>query len=88
MDDFCRLANIYEETVKIIVSGSPILANKEYVERPNQMWRAIHFYLWNYYNYTLESQKCYYTEQKKNFQKEWLHKFYFSPSSKNKDSCC
>ena len=49
-DPKCRLCNAYNESVDHLISGCPVLAKKEYIERHNTVAGYVHWNLCKHYN--------------------------------------
>lgn len=54
VDSKCRLCHQYDETIKHIISGCPILASKEYTERHNKVGQNLHHSICKHYNINVE----------------------------------
>ena len=52
----CRICRKYEETVDHIISGCPVLAPKEYMDRHDKIGQYIHWKLCQHYNFPCAEQ--------------------------------
>ena len=57
-DPNCRYCGIHKETVNHLISGCPILAKKEYLDRHNKVAQYVHWKICKYYNIA-ETDKWY-----------------------------
>lgn len=58
-DSKCRICKEMEETVEHIISGCPILAQNEYIERHNKLCNALHFSLCKHFKCSTKATKWY-----------------------------
>lgn len=54
VDSKCRLCRQYDETIKHVISGCPILASKEYIERHNKVAQTLHYNICKHYKINVE----------------------------------
>lgn len=58
-DSKCRICHQFEETIDHIISGCPILAQKDYIERHDNVCAQLHFSLCKEYGIVVDSDKWY-----------------------------
>ena len=66
INEKCRICKQYDETVKHIITGCPILATKEYIERHNKVAAHIHYNTCKHYGINVNEQ--WYAHEPKNVE--------------------
>ncbi|KAL1464022.1 hypothetical protein WDU94_003708 [Cyamophila willieti] len=59
VDPKCRLCKQFNETIHHIVSGCPVLAQKEYIERHNNVCKQLHFNICKHFGIETPTDKWY-----------------------------
>lgn len=55
----CTMCRLYSEIAEHIIAGRPVLAEREYIERQNTIYVALHFPLSQYWGWQVTSKHLY-----------------------------